>query len=130
MDPISDMLTRVRNALAIKKPEVVLPYSKFKASLASVLEKHGLIRKSEITEGQNAAKTLKLVLKYDETGSPTIEGLLRVSKPGQRIYSKVTKIPKVKLGRGITIISTSKGLMTDKEARGQKLGGEIICQIW
>ena len=128
-DPISDMLTRIRNALAMKKQEVVLPYSKFKHSLADILEKQGKLEKTAVEE-QGNFKFLKLVLKYDDSGTSVISGVSRVSKPGQRIYSKAKKIPKVKLGNGITIVSTSRGLMTDKQAKAEKIGGEVICQIW
>lgn len=114
----------------MRHEEVVLPYSKFKHSLAALLEKQGRISRVEVAE-DNHAKSLKLVLKYDDTGEPLIEGLQRVSRPGQRIYAKVLKIPKVKLGsHGITVVSTSKGLMTHEQARAEKIGGEVICQIW
>lgn len=128
-DTISDMLTRIRNALMARKPEVVLPYSKFKFNLAKVLQAEGWLKSVEEKEA-DGFKILSLQLKYDETGSPVISGIKRVSKPGQRIYSGRTQIPKVLGGVGTTIISTSKGLMTDKEARKQKVGGEIVCQIW
>lgn len=128
-DPISDMLTQIRNALAVKKPEVVLPYSKFKHSLSNLLAQNGWLEKAEVLE-EEGVKTLKLHLKYDETGMPVISCLVRMSKPGQRIYAKNAKIPKVRMGHGLTIVSTSKGLMTDREAQAEKVGGEVICQIW
>jgi small subunit ribosomal protein S8 len=128
-DTISDMLTRIRNALMIKKSEVVLPYSNFKHSLAKVLQTEGWLTKVETKENAGF-KSLVLQLKYDQTGSPVISGIKRISKPGQRIYSSKAEIPKVLGGIGTTIVSTSKGLMTDKEARKNKVGGEIVCQIW
>ena len=128
-DPISDMLTRIRNALFVKKAEVVLPYSKLKAALASVFAKHGWIAGFE-TIDESQLKYLKLKLKYNPDGQPAISGLQRVSKPGQRIYAKMKKIPRVTYGIGSTIVSTSKGIMTGSEARKEKLGGEVICQIW
>jgi small subunit ribosomal protein S8 len=128
-DTISDMLTRIRNGLMAKKPEVVLPYSNFKHSLAKVLQKEGWIASTETTE-VDGMKSLALKLKYDQTGEPIISGIVRVSKPGQRIYSNRAAIPSVLGGMGTTIISTSKGLMTDREARKNKVGGEIVCQIW
>ena len=128
-DTISDMLTRIRNSLMAKKPEVILPYSNFKHNLAKVLQAEGWIRTVEVKETEGM-KTLALQLKYDQTGVPVISGLKRVSKPGQRIYSTRTEIPNVMGGMGTTIISTSRGLMTDKEARKNKVGGEIVCQIW
>lgn len=128
-DTISDMLTRIRNGLMAKKSEVVLPYSNFKHSLAKVLQAEGWIKIVEVKETEGI-KNISLQLKYDQTGSPVISGIKRVSKPGQRIYSARTEIPRVMGGMGTTIVSTSKGLMTDKEARQNKVGGEIVCQIW
>ena len=128
-DPISDMLTQIRNSLAVRKPEVVLSFSKLKFNLAGILEKTGWV--GEVTtDGEGTVKKLRLKLKYDDRGLPMISGLLRVSKPGQRIYSKSKAIPRTPLGSGIGIISTSQGLMTSDEARRAKLGGELICQIW
>ncbi len=128
-DPISDMLTQIRNALAVKKPEVILPFSKLKSNLASAMEKAGWV--GEVSaDGEGAFKKLRLKLKYDERGLPMISGLLRVSKPGQRIYTRSKTIPRSPLGNGTAIISTSRGLMTSAEAHKAKLGGELICQIW
>ena len=129
-DTISDMLTRIRNALMAKKSDVILPYSTFKYNLANVLINEGWIAAVEVKEPAGAMKVLVLQLKYDTTGQPVISGIKRVSKPGQRIYSNRTEIPKVLGGMGTTIVSTSKGLMTDKEARKNKVGGEIVCQVW
>lgn len=127
-DPISDMLTRIRNALAAGKGELVMPYSKFKHSLASVLLTEGFI--SGVNELPGRVKSLQLNLKYDPTGSPVITGIKRVSTPGQRIYLPVTRIPRTNGGFGVTVVSTSKGLLTDKQARKDRLGGEVVCQIW
>lgn len=129
MDTISDMLTRIRNAQAAKKADVVLPYSKFKLSLGKVLVQEGWIRTIE-AKGDGIEKVLTINLKYDDTGMPAINGIKRISKPGQRIYADKTKVPRVMGGLGTTIVSTSKGLMTDKVARKEKVGGEIVCQIW
>ena len=128
-DTISDMLTRIRNAQMVKKAEVIIPYSKFKGSLANLLLEEGWIKSADVKE-EGAIKTLVIALKYDESGEPIITGIKRVSKPGQRIYSKRVEIPKLLGGMGTTIVSTSKGLMTDKSARMNKIGGEVICQIW
>ena len=128
-DTISDMLTRIRNGLMAKKPEVVLPYSNFKHNLAKVLQSEGWLTTVEVKE-LDGMKNLALTLKYDQAGMPVISEIKRVSKPGQRIYSNRMQIPKVLGGMGTTIISTSKGLMTDKEARKNKIGGEIVCQVW
>jgi|SRR6476469_10499819 len=127
-DPISDMLTRVRNALAARKAELVMPYSKFKHSLANVLLQEGFI--SGVNELPGRVKTLQLNLKYDNSGSPVITGIKRVSTPGQRIYLPVTKIPRTNGGFGVTVVSTSRGLLTDKQARKDRVGGEVVCQIW
>lgn len=105
-----------------------MPYSKLKHSLGNVLAKEGYISGVSITEGP--LKQLSIKLKYDNTGSPTVAGIKRVSKPGQRIYTPFDRIPRTNGGLGITIVSTSKGLMADKEARKQKFGGEVICQVW
>ncbi len=128
-DTISDMLTRIRNALMVKKQEVSLPYSKFKHNLAKLLVAEGWLKSADVKE-DGVMKTLVLGLKYDGTGEPAITGLKRISKPGQRIYTRNAEIPRALGGAGITVVSTSRGLMTDKNARTQKVGGEIICQIW
>mgnify|MGYP001615363868 CR=1 FL=1 len=127
-DPISDMLTRIRNALAARKAELVMPYSKFKHHLATVLLQEGFI--SGVNELPGRVKTLQLNLKYDNTGSPVITGIKRVSTPGQRIYLPTDKIPRTNGGFGVTVVSTSRGLLTDKQARKDRVGGEVVCQIW
>lgn len=127
-DPISDMLTRIRNAIHAQKQELVLPYSKFKHSLATLLHNEGFI--SGVNELPGRVKMLQINLKYDSNGGAVISDLKRVSSPGQRIYLPSERIPRTNGGFGITVISTSKGLLTDKQARKEKIGGEIICQIW
>ena len=126
-DPISDMLTRIRNAIAAQKTELVLPYSKFKHSLAKVLLAEGFV--SGVNELPGRVKMLQINLKYDE-GQAVISGLKRISSPGQRIYLPVGKIPRTNGGFGVTIVSTSKGLLTDKQARKEQIGGEVLCQVW
>lgn len=128
MDPITDMLNQIRNAQAVSKPRVILPFSNFKHEIAKILEKEKFIKGSE-KKGKKTKKILEIILKYDNK-TPAISGLRKISKPGQRIYAPVREIRRVRDGYGIAIISTSKGLMTNKEARKQKLGGEIICEIW
>lgn len=128
-DPISDMLTRIRNAYAARKPEVLIPYSNFKHNLAKILLSEGWIKNIDV-KGEALQKQLLIQLKYLDSGAPALIGIKRVSKPGQRIYKKTREIPRVLGGFGITIVSTPKGLMTDRGARKQKVGGEIICQIW
>lgn len=129
MDPISDMLTRIRNAHAVKKTEASLPFSKFKFNLAKILKQEGWIKDVSINE-EGKMKLLAIQLKYTQDGEPVISGIKRVSKPGQRIYNKTTQIPRIFGGMGTTIISTPKGLMTDRLARQHKVGGEVICQVW
>ncbi len=126
-DPIADMLTRIRNAAAAKKDELVLPYSKFKDNLARLFLKEGFIAAVSELKGQH--KMLQIKLKYSGSGS-VIGGIKRVSKPGQRIYLPADKLPRTNSGYGVTVVSTSRGLMTDKEARKAKVGGEVVCQVW
>jgi small subunit ribosomal protein S8 len=128
-DPISDMLTRIRNAAAVHKSTVSVPYSKMKHSLADVLSKEGFIGAVTVEGSTASTKALQLTLKYvgDEG---VIVGIQRVSKPGQRIYAPVDDIPRANGGMGITILSTPKGVMSDREARKQKAGGEVLCQVW
>jgi len=128
MDPISDMLTIIRNALAVKKDTVSIPFSNLKYEIAKILEKRDLVEKVE-KKGKKVRKNIEITLKYQD-GVPVISGLKRISKPGQRIYLDSRKIKKVKGGYGIAIISTSRGLMTNEEAKRQKVGGEILCEIW
>ena len=127
-DPISDMLTRIRNALAAGKQDLVLPYSKFKHSLATVLLEEGFL--AGVNELPGRIKMLQINLKYNPNGGPVISGIKRISTPGQRIYMPVAKIPRTNGGFGVTVVSTSKGLVTDKRARKDRIGGEVICQVW
>jgi small subunit ribosomal protein S8 len=127
-DPIADMLTRIRNAVNASKNEVVMPYSKFKASLAQLLLTEGFI--SGVNELPGPHKMLQINLKYSPDGESVIAGIQRVSKPGQRIYLSSDKLPRTNSGFGVTVVSTSRGLLTDKQARKEKVGGEIVCQIW
>jgi small subunit ribosomal protein S8 len=128
-DPIDDMLTRIRNAQAANQSEVLIPASKIKAEIAKILIKEGFI-KEVAEEKENNQSFIKIILKYLKTKEPVIQGLKRISKPGCKIYAKKDSLPRVLSGLGIAIISTSRGLMTDKEARKRKLGGEIICEVW
>jgi len=143
-DPIADMLTRIRNALAVKKSEVAMPFSKVKFNIAKVLEEEKLIEKAEkinsffeIDEKNKKQKEknkvvfdqLKINLKYSKEGNSVIKKLKRISKPGCRIYTSKNELPYVLNGFGIAIISTSSGLITNKEAKKRGIGGEIICEI-
>jgi len=127
-DPIADMLTRIRNGLAVKKNEVVLPYSKIKHEIAKILKKEGYLLEIEKVDGQ--FDSLKLVLVYKENKEPAISHIKKVSKPGQRIYVSREEIPYVLNNLGIAILSTSRGLMTNKQARRSKIGGEVLCEVW
>ena len=132
-DPIADMLTRIRNALAVKKPEVILPFSKMKLAIAEILQQSGYIVKVEkIEKGNNGNNhdEMKIVLKYLGGKEPAITSLKRISKPGRRLYTTKDKLPVVLNNLGIAIISTSQGLMTNKEAKKKGLGGEMICEIY
>ena len=126
-DPISDMLTRIRNAHRALLPIVELPHSKMKESIAGVLRKEGYI--AEVSVDGKIKKTLKLKLKYQEKKS-VIEGIKRVSSPGLRRYVGSTEIPRVRGGLGVAIVSTSQGVMSGTQARKNKLGGELLCYVW
>jgi len=128
-DPVADMLTRIRNALKASHEQVDIPSSKIKINIANVLKSEGYIRNFKIiTDGRH--RLIRIFLKYDEEGVPVIGGVKRVSKPSCRVYAGYDEIPKVLNGYGVNIISTSKGLMTDSEARKMRVGGEILCSLW
>jgi len=128
-DPIADMLTRIRNANVVSHPSVDLPSSKLKVALAKLLKEEGYITDySEKVDGH--FKTLTIELKYDEANKPVITSLKRISKPGLRSYCKAKNLPQVMGGMGIAIVSTSKGLLTDRKARKENLGGEVLCYIY
>lgn len=127
-DPITDLLNRISNAKAVLHPTVDVPFSNLKYEISKILEKQGFVKKVE-KKGKKTKKIIEIVLKY-EGDTPSISNLKRISKPGQRIYKSSKEIKRVRGDFGIAIISTSKGLMTNKEAKKQKLGGEIICEIW
>ena len=126
-DPIADMLTRIRNAQAVGEREVVMPYSKLKLAILNVLQQEGYIIGSEAVEAL-AKKNIKVQLKYYQ-GSPVIDKIKRVSRPGLRIYRSSDQLPTVLAGMGIAIISTPQGVMTEKSARAKKVGGEVICTV-
>ena len=126
-DPISDMLTRIRNANQALLPAIELPHSKVKESIAKILKKEGYV--SEVNVEGKVKKTIKLKLKYEGRKS-VIEGLRRVSTPGLRRYTGSTEIPRVRGGLGVSIVSTSEGVMTGNDARKKNIGGELLCYIW
>lgn len=128
-DPIADMLSRIRNAKAVSKKTVSVPFSNLKYRLANILLEEKFVSKVE-KKGRHTSKTIEIDLKYEKEGESFITGLKRISKPGQRIYSGSKEIKGIRGGYGISVISTPKGLMTNKEAKKKNLGGEIICEIW
>tara|TARA_Y100001970_G_scaffold143916_1_gene176811 strand:+ start:1435 stop:1833 length:399 start_codon:yes stop_codon:yes gene_type:complete len=128
-DPIGDMLTRIRNGQMRSLKNIVIPFSNFRLKILEVLKKEGYIINFKITDSKSKIKTLSVDLKYYE-GEPVIKEIKRVSKPGRRVYSKATSIPRVLNGLGVAILSTSKGVMSDSDAIKNNLGGEIICRIF
>ena len=128
-DPLADMLTRIRNANSAKHKTVDVPASKIKIAIAEILFKEGYIKSFEEIK-DDAQGIIRITLKYDEKGTRVIDGLKRISKPGLRVYASKEELPKVLNGLGIAIISTSKGLKTDKEAREAGMGGEVLAYIW
>jgi len=138
-DPIADMLTRIRNASIVRKTELVLPMSKIKLAVAKILEKESWIQKAERIpagtalvnkDGVSKFDQIKIVLKYKKSGRSSITNIKRISKPGLRIYVGKDEMPRVLNGFGIAVISTSQGIMTNKEARRKKVGGEVLCEIY
>jgi len=127
-DPVADMLNTIKNAQAVNHPTVEVSFSNLKYEIAKILERYGFVNGVE-KKGRKNKKLIEIALKYDGS-MPAISGLKKVSKPGQRIYLGSSQIRKVRNGYGIAIISTSKGLMSDREAKKQKRGGEILCEIW
>jgi small subunit ribosomal protein S8 len=130
-DPIADMLTRIRNAVRIERPQVEMPLSKVKRGLAEVLKREGYIWDwREESEDDSPGKQLMIQLKYGPNGERVIRHMRRVSKPGHRVYKPATGLRPVLNGLGISIISTSRGVFSDREARQKKLGGEVLCEVW
>ena len=128
-DPIADMLTRIRNAITAKHADVEIPASKTKKAIVDILLDEGYIASYEIIE-KELQNSIKITLKYGYKGERVITGLKRISKPGLRVYASCAELPKVLNGLGIAIVSTSKGIMTDKNARSQNLGGEVLAYVW
>ena len=128
-DPIADMLTRIRNANVVKHETVDVPASNMKKELARILLEEGFIRGYDVIEDGKQG-IIRIQLKYGQTGERVISGLKRISKPGMRVYADKHEVPRVLNGLGISIISTSKGILTDKQARKENVGGEVICYVW
>ena len=129
-DPIADMLTRIRNANSSKHKTVDIPSSNMKLAIANILLNEGYIKALEEIKSENNQGIIRITLKYDEKGSRVIDGLKRISKPGLRVYASKDELPQVLNGLGIALISTSKGIKTDKEARKEGLGGEVLAYVW
>ncbi|MBU5267620.1 30S ribosomal protein S8 [Virgibacillus proomii] len=128
-DPIADMLTRIRNANMVKHEKLELPASTMKKEIADILKREGFVSDYELVE-DNKQGILRIFLKYGANEERVITGIKRISKPGRRVYAKATEVPRVLNGLGIAIVSTSKGVLSDKEARAQAVGGEVIAYVW
>lgn len=128
-DPVGDFVIRLKNAGSIKKGSVSVPHSAFKYAIAEKLKDAGFVKSIE-KKGKKARKTLDIALKYDDAGTHAIQGVKRISKPGRRVYKSAREIVPVRYGHGALILSTPKGVMTDKEARKEKIGGEALFEIW
>jgi small subunit ribosomal protein S8 len=129
-DPIADMLTRIRNGAMARHERVEMPHSKLKKHIADVLKAEGYVDDVRESEGTGGKKTLVVILRYGRGKDCAIDGLRRVSAPGRRVYVRHDRIPRVRSGMGISILSTSRGVMTDRQAREQKIGGELLCEVW
>ena len=131
-DPISDMLTRIRNAALARHDRVRIPASRLKLTIADVLKSEGYVSDVTVEDPDSSVttKVITLVLKYGRDRVPAIEGIRRVSRPGRRIYVRAMEIPKIKSGLGIALLSTSRGIMSDRQARKAGVGGELLCEIW
>ena len=128
-DPIADMLTRIRNAVAVRHELVVMPSSKMKVGIARILKDEGFIDRFEV-KGDDHRQELELVLRYGARRRPAIEGIKRISKPGHRVYRGAGELPRIQGGLGVALVSTSQGLLADREARRRRLGGEVVCEVW
>ncbi len=130
-DPIADMLTRIRNAVSVERPNVEIPMSRVKRGVADVLKREGFIWDwSEVANQAKPVPNLRIELKYGPAGEKVIRRIRRISKPGCRVYSRSTELRPILNGLGISILSTSHGVMSDREARRQKVGGEVLCEVW
>ena len=128
-DPVSDMLARIRNGALARHDRVEMPHSNLKKHIAEVLKSEGFVDDVRESDGEGK-KTLTLVLRYGRGKDSAIDGVRRVSAPGRRVYVRYDRIPRVRSGMGISILSTSRGVMTDRQAREQRVGGELLCEVW
>lgn len=128
-DPVSDFLTRIRNATSVRHDRADAPASKMKLEIAKILKQEGYIRTFKMIE-EGPQGTIRIYLKYADDGEPVIHGLRRVSRPGLRVYRGVEDLPRVRNGLGVAVISTNRGVVTDEQARGLQVGGEVLCEVW
>ncbi len=128
-DPIADMLTRIRNATMVRHDRTDIPASKTKLEIAKILKQEGFIRTFKLLE-EGPQGVIRIYLKYADDGEPAIHGLKRVSAPGRRVYRALDALPKVRSGLGVAIVSTSRGVVTDEQARDRRVGGEVLCEVW
>ncbi|MGQ0848468.1 MAG: 30S ribosomal protein S8 [Actinomycetota bacterium] len=128
-DPIADMLTRIRNAVAVGHDRVQMPFSKLREGIARILAAEGYIERFEMS-GEGRHPTLVVFLRYGTRRTPAISGMRRVSRPGHRVYREAAEISRVQGGLGLAVVSTSQGLLADREARRRRLGGEVLCEVW
>lgn len=128
-DPLGDMLTRIRNAALARHGTTALPHSNLRLAVARILKEEGFVQNAEVVQGKGHP-ALKITLRYDEKKVPMIRGIERVSKPGRRVYVAKAEIPRVRGGLGITVLSTSQGVMTGTQARAKGIGGEVVCRVW
>jgi len=129
-DPIADMLTRIRNGAQARKPSVDIPWSHHKEAIAKVLVDEGYLETAAASATEDGKRVLRVGLRYDDRRRPVIEGIKRISRPSLRVYVGATEIPAVRRGLGINVLSTPKGILVDREARKQGVGGELICTVW
>jgi len=129
-DPIADLLTRIRNAIRVRQTSVDVPASRFVRAVAEVLRREGYVEDLRLAEEGGPRPLLRIYLKYDADGNPVISSIGRVSRPGRREYRRVASIPKVLNGLGISVVSTSRGVFSDREARAAGVGGEVLCEVW
>ncbi len=128
-DPVSDLLTRIRNATSVRHDRMDIPASKMKLEIAKILKQEGYIRTFKMIE-EGPQGTIRIYLKYADDGEPVIHGLRRISRPGRRVYRGAGKLDKVRNGLGVAVISTNRGVVTDEQARGLQVGGEVLCEVW
>ena len=129
-DPLADLLTRIRNANKARFDTVDIPSSRLKAGVVNLLKREGYVNDFKVVSAEKHKKTLRVVLRYDKQKRPVITGLKRISKPSLRVYARKDNLPSVMSGLGLAILSTSKGVVTDREARDLKIGGEVLCFVW